>query len=461
MRAWLAAYRVRRLGGYCVVNCAGLETTMLSAARTRRCALRLWGAILLVVASVVVAGCGSGGGTATGRLFVGPPRALYDTPIAIGVSGLDAGQMVTLRMSTRDKTGRTWSSSATFRADSTGRVTGSSEPASGSDGGADPQGLYDSLKPAGGGQAEFTPPHPWTIQVSLLDGGSGSRVVATRTVVRQTPLEDHLVTVRDLLPDDGGLYGELFEPVHPRRGATSVLTFGGSEGGLYYAAQTAAALAAAGHPSLALAYFNAPGLPKHLDQIPVEYFGAALHRLDRAAHVDPHRVAVWGVSRGSEAAQLTAVHYPSLVAGVVAMVPSNVSYPSLPDGADAAWTFDNKPVPTSHEFDNPAPTDDPDAVIPIAHFPGPVFMACGDLDKVWTSCAFARAIQQALGTRATAQTYDTGHLVGLVPAYPSTLTSLNRAGYTLVFGGSPSATAKARGQEWPQILRFLNNLPRR
>jgi BAAT / Acyl-CoA thioester hydrolase C terminal len=88
-------------------------------------------------------------------------------------------------------------------------------------------------------------------------------------------------------------------------------------------------------------------------------------------------------------------------------------------------------------------------------------MACGDLDKVWTSCAFAHAIQQALGTRATAQTYDTGHLVGLVPAYPSTLTSLNQAGHTIVVGGSPSATAEARGQEWPQILRFLNNLHRR
>ncbi len=433
---------------------------MLSATRTRRRALRLWGAISLVVASAVVAGCGSGGGTA-GRLSVGPARALYDTPITIGVSGLDPGQTVTLRMSTRDKTGRTWSSSATFRADSTGRVTGSSEPDSGSDGGADPQGLYDSLKPAGGGQAEFTPPHPWTIQVSLLDGGSGSKVVATRTIVRQTPLEDHLVTVRALRPSHGGLYGELFEPVRPRRGATSVLTFGGSEGGLYYAAQTAAALAAAGHPALALAYFDAPGLPENLDQIPLEYFGSALHRLDRAAHVDAHRVVVWGGSRGSEAAQLTAVHYPSLVAGVVAMVPSDVSYPSLPDLAHAAWTFDDKPVPTSHEFDNPAPTDVPDAVIPIAHFPGRVFMACGELDEVWTSCAFARAIQQALGSRATLQTYDTGHLVGVVPSYPSTLTSLDQAGHTIVFGGSPSATAEARGQEWPQILRFLDNLPRR
>ena len=59
------------------------------------------------------------------------------------------------------------------------------------------------------------------------------------------------------------------------------------------------------------------------------------------------------------------------------------------------------------------------------------------------------------------QTYDSGHLVGLVPGYPSTVTSLREAGYTIVPGGSPSATAKARGQAWPQILRFLNNLPRR
>ncbi|MGC4110262.1 MAG: acyl-CoA thioester hydrolase/BAAT C-terminal domain-containing protein [Nocardioides sp.] len=98
---------------------------------------------------------------------------------------------------------------------------------------------------------------------------------------------------------------------------------------------------------------------------------------------------------------------------------------------------------------------------PDRALPGQVFMACGRFDEVWSSCAFADAIQAALGARATVRRYDTGHLVGQVPAYPSSLTSLEQAGATIDYGGSPSATAEARGQAWPLLLRFLNTLPRR
>jgi hypothetical protein len=67
-------------------------------------------------------------------------------------------------------------------------------------------------------------------------------------------------------------------PVAPTRHNVSisigppVLVFGGSGGGLM---TSAALLAARGYPSLALAYFKAPGLPQTLHNIPLEYFAKA------------------------------------------------------------------------------------------------------------------------------------------------------------------------------------------
>jgi hypothetical protein len=49
----------------------------------------------------------------------------------------------------------------------------------------------------------------------------------------------------------------------------ALLIFGGSEGGLS-GTLIAALLAAHGYPALALAYFNAPGLPATLSDIPLE-----------------------------------------------------------------------------------------------------------------------------------------------------------------------------------------------
>jgi pimeloyl-ACP methyl ester carboxylesterase len=130
---------------------------------------------------------------------------------------------------------------------------------------------------------------------------------------------------------------------------TTVLAFGGSEGGLR-TVSLAARLAADGVPTLALAYFGAPGLPKTLTNIPLEYFETALGWLARQPQVDPQRIVVLGVSRGSEAALLLGVHDPDLVHGVIALVPSSVVNCGIQGGSTpggcigAAWTLGGKPL---------------------------------------------------------------------------------------------------------------------
>jgi pimeloyl-ACP methyl ester carboxylesterase len=106
----------------------------------------------------------------------------------------------------------------------------------------------------------------------------------------------------------------------------------------------ASLLAAHGYPSLALAYFKAPGLPQSLNAIRLEYFTNALAVLRAQPGVDPGHVLVMGHSRGGEAALLLGAYFPRLVnAGVVAGVPSSVVNPGLPDTTQSPWTLRGRP----------------------------------------------------------------------------------------------------------------------
>src|SRR4029453_9410348 len=90
------------------------------------------------------------------------------------------------------------------------------------------------------------------------------------------------------------------------------------------------------YPTLALAYFTVPGLPKTLQNIPLGYFPKALGVLRAQPGVDPLACpGQWGVAarRGRPAARRL---LPAAVNGVVAGVPSSVANPTpLPQGGPA------------------------------------------------------------------------------------------------------------------------------
>jgi dienelactone hydrolase len=248
------------------------------------------------------------------------------------------------------------------------------------------------------------------------------------------------------------VHGTLFVPAGTEP-AAAVLVIGGSGGS--EPSYVGEALAREGMTAMSVAYFARPGLPGQLRGIRLEYFATALEIL-RAALPSPRvPVAVTGMSRGSEAAMLTAICAPGAVQGVVATVPANVIAGSHPPGGPA-WLLNGKPLPYA---DRPGPQhENPDALIPVERVPGPVLLIAAGADQVWPCAAMARALSARLRQHGdphghTVLDYpDAGHCLGyLIPRLPPGLVPPGLTDHP--------ADQIARADAWPRTVEFLRRLP--
>jgi hypothetical protein len=201
-----------------------------------------------------------------------------------------------------------------------------------------------------------------------LDGKTVSRRDLLREV-RTMDVAGHQLTLRDT-----GFIGTYFAQRSLPTRKTAVLLFGGSGGGQTKDLE-ASLLASHGYPALSIAYFGAPGSSamagRHSARVLRQ--GAQLAPCAALRMADPQRVLVFGVSRGSEAAQLLGVYEANLVHSVIAIVPSNVAICAYPGCGGPAWTLGGNALPHTKQFDEPAPTDDSAAVIPMERIQGPIF----------------------------------------------------------------------------------------
>ena len=136
------------------------------------------------------------------------------------------------------------------------------------------------------------------------------------------------------------------------------------------------------------------------------------------------------------------MYYPSLVHAVIGSVPSNAANCSYPSCAGPAWTLHGKPLPYTHDYDDPSPPDDPAAVIPDQRINGPVFLDCGEDDQAWTSCPYGQAIVNLLDDHHDQWPHvlypypEAGHGVGsLVPYEPYGPATVAAEGARLLPGG--------------------------
>jgi dienelactone hydrolase len=355
----------------------------------------------LLVAVVLLAGCGG----SDVRLVAGTAEAP-----AVRIEGLDDGETVELRAAWRSGDGALWTSARELRADGDGTATAGPEVVTG-------------MEPPDGVEPYFSA-RPGRNRVELSVRSDGE------TVARGSLVREFAPVTRELTVADDGLAGLYFEPERPRGAA--VVALGGSEGGYFAVVGFASALAAAGHPVLALAYFAEPGLPRTLTAVPVETVRRGVAWLRQTTNRRP--VALLGTSRGGELALLAASLDRDLARTVVALVPS--SRIGFGQGRRVAWTWKGRRL-------------EPRAPIRVERIRARVLAVGAGQDTAWLSKAYVNEIERRGGSRVQAvQCEAAGHAIGMplpyLPALPTNLT-----------GGNPEADEEARRDLWPRILDAL------
>lgn len=273
---------------------------------------------------------------------------------------------------------------------------------------------------------------------------------------------------------ENGLVGRYYAPPKARR-RTAVLLLGGSGGG-YPDPPVAKALAEAGHPVLALAYFRGftgatlTSLPAQLKDIPLEYFFTGIDWLKKRPEVNPRKIVLMGESRGGELVlQLASMRRD--VAGVIAYVPSHLRWGAVgPEGAGWTWKGQALPyvrdtfkpgVPMVEGFtqvlDGPAANLTP-AAIEVEKIKGKVLLFSTTADKIWPSTRMAEAAIARMAARGKRGArdhvrYDNASHLMMGPG-PG-VTRMGSGAYAIEFGGTAEGTLAARNDAWARALAFI------
>ncbi|MGW1977450.1 acyl-CoA thioesterase/bile acid-CoA:amino acid N-acyltransferase family protein [Streptomyces sp. NPDC001889] len=407
------------------------------------------GLLGLVALALLATGCSAGEQKrAAAAIEVDRPVTLVDEAVRIRITGLNAGERVTVTAEADDRAG-TWKGEARFTADRRGVVDLTrAKPLSGTYAGADGMGLFWSMKAPPGGESrrsfeQLFPEQERDFTV-LLSATGDDRPAARREITRVRMAEG--VGSRALLLKQDKVAGRLYQPPQGTPKRAPVLIFGGSEGGGDYTRPEAALLASRGHPTLSLCYFGCDGLPKELANIPLEYFAEGARLVARQPGAKPGGVVAIGASRGTEPAQLLAQYYPDVVRDAVVFAPTDRIVTGFPDMSKPAWLRGGKPFPEGFP-------------IPYDQVRGTVLAIAGGKDTLWDTRKSSESIAARRGIAEPHRALihpGAGHALNSYPYTPrSTFSWAADLQDFISMGGSRPADAKARAQAWPEVLRVL------
>ena len=267
--------------------------------------------------------------------------------------------------------------------------------------------------------------------------------------------------------------------------STCIITLGGASGGL--SESRAQLLASHGFAALSLAYFAMEGLPCRLEEIPIEYFEKAFAWLENHPTISFDRIALWGVSRGSELSLLLGSLFPEKIKALVAYAPTSVIYGALIDPEKPAWVYQGKPLAPNAPFlltrrDIEMQKDSTRAIsltpfflegmkdiqrfsasaIPVEKIQCPLLLISGEEDQMWPATLFASQIQQRL--KAHHSPISCCHY-SYAGAGHSIAPSGDRANVRQVhsldklwfnFGGNFEEDTKASLDAWEKTLQFFS-----
>jgi pimeloyl-ACP methyl ester carboxylesterase len=287
-----------------------------------------------------------------------------------------------------------------------------------------------------------------------------------------------------------GWRGLYFPPAAGQPKGEPIVIMTGSGGGVFD--DTAALLASHGHPALALALYNYPGLPNTLHDFPIERVRDAGRWL--AAQAGTSRVAVAGVSRGSEAAQLAAIHFPEAFSSVIALVPSHLAGSALGPGttiAQGAWSIGGKPLNpfSAHPFPSARaaemgktapgyvgaeqylelwsdPAVEAASGLPYERLRVPILLIAAGADDVWPSAVSVERIRRRLTAAGKANLVEAHSYPGAghTMVFPGRGSDLSNFGYIpalggfMSSGGLPNLNCEASFDHINRILAFLRRV---
>ncbi len=436
-------------------------------------------------------------------LTVLPKDGVFDAPFEVTLEGVPPNQDVVIQTMRATDDGTVWTTRATYESNENGIVKAAKQPSiAGSYTGLSPHGLLCSALPEGtkGFSAYIdalvddpklsrTFPAPLHSIPITLEASIDGKVIATATAMRGHAVD----VVKEQIATDDGLRGLYFAPKVGKTIREPVLLLNGSGGGVR--TEAAARLASHGHPTFAFAIYNYADLPTTLRAYPIERLRDGARWLAQKAGTT--KVAIMGVSRGSEAAAHAAIHFPDAFSAVILSVPSHLQDAgALGPGAkpgDGAWTIGGKPLPVT---DLGFPFDDPRVFEQAKQSPGynatsmvlsfwgseemdqkygthfekikaPVLVLSADEDGIWPSWISAERIKQRFegagkGNRITVQSYaGAGHsMVAVSFGGPLSISAYNPflKGF-MDFGGTPNGNCEAGFESSQATTEFLSRIP--
>lgn len=413
-----------------------------------------------------------------------PGSALLDQRVDIRIFGLTPHTTVRVSAKSQAQDALWWRSEALFVVNDRGQIDLDRQaPQSGSYSGKDGMGLFWSMRP------DKEPKRADHLSFAIEDGFkpiiSLIEVTDSGGTATSVSIERHYASV--------GIHGrathnEVVGTLY-RNDETAplpgVLVIGGSDGGPG-APGVAMLLASHGFAALSLSYFGVPGLSPTLENIPLEYFQKALVWMRSQPDIDSRSIAIYGESRGTEAALFTAASDPK-VSAVVARSPSfifwgGVTRAHLP--GKPAWTYHGQPQPyiantlygdfiLTYLWDRATgtpvrqtplfledlarATQQDNLPIPVEQIHGPLMLLAGADDQIWPSAMMAERIMGRLRLHGHAYqdqslTFpEVGHSIPYV--YLPARGVWQNSPFDV--GGSPEGIAKAQASAWPQMLKFL------
>lgn len=136
-----------------------------------------------------------------------------------------------------------------------------------------------------------------------------------------------------------GFTGEFYPAKNRRYGRKALIVMGGSDGSFAGTRKLAQKFSSDGMDAMALAYWNEPGLPRELREVPVEFVERAVQLLKKRG---VGKIGIYGISKGAELALVAAISpvaWPSRLSAASAWALKSTGRPDAPPGHGAAALF--------------------------------------------------------------------------------------------------------------------------